>query len=197
MNLGVVGTDHELKLLDATWSEPVFCRRHDLATKPFEAAIRIDADVIDPAAMAVMADQHRGHQRAVMTAEQNGRIALLARERGVGGRVVPCPRRSAALPERNDFGNVAILDRGDNKLHSTLPGFMMPCGSSIALTARISSIAVLSFTSSSSSRLSTPIPCSAEIDPPIRITMSNTTALTSCQRPRKSAASTPIGWLML
>ena len=73
----------------------------------------------------------------------------------------------------------------------------MPSGSSIALMPRISSIATLSFTSGSSSRFSTPMPCSAEIDPPIRSTMANTTALTSCQRARKSAVLPPTGWLTL
>ena len=41
------------------------------------------------------------------------------------------------------------------------------------------------------------MPCSAEIDPPIRNTIANTTWFTSCQRAMKSAVSPPTGWLTL
>src|SRR5665213_2676112 len=201
---GVVAADHELELFDAARPQPVFRRRHDLAAVTFEAMIGIDGDVIDPAAMAVMADQHRGDQGTVMPAQQHRGVGLLARQRDIGGRIVPFARRPAALPQRDHLRDIAVLDcrdgegvTGGRRGHSTLPGFMMPKGSSIALMARISSIATLSLTSGSSSRLSTPMPCSAEIDPPIRSTMSNTTALTSCQRFMKSAASPPTGWLTL
>ena len=73
----------------------------------------------------------------------------------------------------------------------------MPSGSSIALKLRINSIATLSFTSGSSSRFRTPMPCSAEIDPPIRSTIANTTSFTSCQRAMKSSVLPPTGWLTL
>src|SRR5204863_1683717 len=144
------------------------------------------------------------HDCAVGAADQHGRVLVAPRQHDVTGRIVPRPRQAAALPQRNDGVDIGIrdirygkrCDRG-GRVHSTLPGFMMPCGSSSALKLRISSMAVLSFTSGSSSRLSTPMPCSAEIEPPMRSTMSNTTLLTSCQRAMKSAVLPPTGWLTL
>src|SRR6266567_3457486 len=204
MDLGVIAADHELELFDAARTQPIFRSTHDLSPVALEAMVRVDGHVIDPAAMAVMADQHRGGEGAVGSAQQYRCVGLFARQRNIGGRIVPRPRRSATLPQRNHLGDIAVFNGPDGQgvmggfgIHSTLPGFMMPCGSSIALSERISSIATLSLTSGSSSRLSTPMPCSAEIDPPIRSTISNTTALTSCHLPRKSAVSPPTGWLML
>src|SRR5205823_15058130 len=118
-------------------------------------------------------------------------------------RVDPLACRSATPPQRDDIGDIVVVNGRDRQYagglltHNTLPGFMMPSGSSIALMLRISSIATLSLTSGSSSRLSTPMPCSAEIDPPIRSTIANTTSLTSCQRNMKSAVLPPMGWLTL
>src|SRR5947209_7608710 len=154
--------------------------------------------------MAIMANQHRGQQGALFAAQQYGRVCFAARHRDIGGRVIPGARQAATLPQRNDLRDIVVFDARDAQLvsvrrgaHSTLPGFMMPSGSSIALISRINCIATLSFTRGSSSRLSTPMPCSAEIEPPIRRTISNTTALTSCQRARNSAGSLPTGWLTL
>src|SRR5579871_2853304 len=204
MHLRIIGADHQLHLLHAARPQPVFGRRHDGAAIALETRVGIHRDVIDPAAMAIVARHDRCDQRTGgVAAEQHGRIVALAGARNVGGGIVPWPRRAAALPKRNDFGNIGVLDRRDCQrrskrgVHNTFPGFMMPSGSSMALMARISSIATLSFTSGSSSRLSTPMPCSAEIEPPIFSTMSKTTALTSCQRARKSAGSAPTGWLTL
>src|SRR5262249_1634377 len=136
--------------------------------------------------------------RTIVPADQHGGIVAPPRQRDVGMRIVPGPRQAAALPQRHNVLDIGIPNRIDRKsTHSTFPGFMIPCGSSIALIDRISSIAVLSFTSGSSSRLSTPMPCSAEIEPPMRSTISNTTAFISCQRARKSAVLAPIGWLTL
>src|SRR5882757_4739015 len=151
------------------------------------AMIGIDGHVINPAAMAVMPDQHRGDEDAVIPAHQHCCVGLLARQRNIASGIVPRARRPAALPQRDHLRNIGVLDRRDRQrrdrgglshVHSTLPGFMMPRGSSMALMPRISSIATLSLTSGSSSRLSTPMPCSAEIEPPIRVTMANTTSLT-------------------
>src|SRR5580700_9488952 len=205
LHRAVIGAHHLLQLFDAAPAQPVFRGIHHDAAISFVATIGIDGDVIDPAAMAVMSDQNRGDDAAAVTPGQHRRIRSLARERDVGGGIVPGPRQAAAPPQRNHLGDVGVFDRRDRErrgrdrhfCYSTLPGFMIPCGSSIALMPRISSIATLSLTSGNSSRLSTPMPCSAEIDPPIRSTISNTTALTSCQRARKSAALAPTGWLTL
>src|SRR5260370_39055317 len=150
--------------------------------------------------MAVVSDKACRPITAAVAPGEPRRIRTFARERDVGGGIVPWPGQSAALPQRDLLGDVALFNGLDDQgvtggfgIHSTLPGFMMPSGSSIALIDRISSIATLSLTSGSSSRLSTPIPCSAEIDPPIRSTMSNTTPLTSSQRARKSPVSAPPG----
>ena len=94
--------------------------------------VGIDGDVIDPAAMAVMADQYRRDDGAVITAYKHRRIGFFSRQRNVAGRVVPFARRSAALPQRDDIGDVAVFNRCDGQcaagrnIHSTLPGFMMP-----------------------------------------------------------------------
>src|SRR5581483_4921148 len=198
VNPGVVAAHHQLQFHDAARAKPILRCGHDLAAVILQTVVGIDADVIDPAAVAVMTDQHRGDQRAVVAAEQDRRVALPSRQFDIAGRIIPFAHQIGALPEADDLRNVGVFDRRDGErgalellAHSTLPGFMMPWGSSIALTARISSIAVLSLTSGSSSRLSTPMPCSAEIEPPIFMTMSNTTLLTSCQRARKSAPSAP------
>src|SRR5450631_219540 len=204
VNLHIVLANHELEFQDSAGAQPRFRGVHDRAAKALMAPIRIYCDVVDPAAMAIMADHHRSHDHVAVTAGQHGRIRTSPRQRNIGGGIVPRPRRAAALPKCDDDLDIGVCDVGDSKccsghgrVHSTLPGFMMPSGSSNALNDRISEIATLSLTSGSSSRLSTPMPCSAEIDPPIRITIANTTALTSCQRSRKSVGSAPTGWLTL
>src|SRR5882757_399060 len=199
VNLHIVLADHQLQLEDAALTQPRFRGVHDRAAKIQVTLIRIDRDVVDPAAMPVIPDHDRCHERAVTPADQHRGIVAAACERNIGRRIVPRAGRSAALPERDDLGDILIFNRRDAQravrtVHNTLPGFMMPCGSSIALMPRISSIATLSLTSGSSSRLSTPMPCSAEIDPPMRSTIANTTALTSCQRARKSSDLPPTGW---
>src|SRR6266566_7296126 len=204
MDLRVVVPHHELKLHNAARPEPVFRGRHDRTAIALVAMVGIDGNVIDPAAMTIMADQHRRDGNAPIAAQQDRCVGALARQHDVACGIIPRARQPATLPQRCHVGDVIVVNGRDGQLvtacldiHNTFPGFMMPCGSSIALTCRISSIATLSLTSGSSSRLSTPMPCSAEIDPPILSTMSNTTALTSCQRPRKSAVLPPIGWLTL
>ena len=148
--------------------------------------IGIAGNVIDPATMTVMSDHNRGNDSAVVAPDQDRRIRSLARERNVG---VPRPGQAAALPQHDQLGDIGFTGRCDRErrgggcqshAYSTLPGFMIPSGSSKALMARINSMATLSLTSGNSSRLRTPIPCSAEIDPPIRSTISNTTALIAC-----------------
>src|SRR6185437_9572834 len=198
----VVGADQELQLLDAALAQPIFGGVHHGAAISFAAAIRIDGEVIDPAAMTVMPDEHRSGDRAIIAPDQHRRVGSVAGERDVGGRIVPRPRQAAGPPKRDDIGDISVTDRRNREnwqrgSHRTLPGFMIPSGSSSALMERINSIATLSFTSGNSLRLSTPMPCSAEIDPPIRSTISKTTAFTSCQRARKSEALAPIGWLTL
>src|SRR5262245_32395769 len=202
--LRVLAADQQLQFRQAGGAQPGLGSVHDGAAKTLLPAIGIDGDVIDPAAMAVMADHGGRRDRAVGAADQHGRVRIAPRQRDVAGRIVPRPRQAAALPPRNDGFDISIGDIGDGKcsdrggrVHSTLPGFMIPLGSSSALKLFISSIATLSFTSGSSSRLSTPMPCSAEIEPPMCSTMSNTTLLTSCQRAMKSAVLPPTGWLTL
>src|SRR3954447_12734718 len=202
IGLHILAADQELQLQDARVAQPAFRRCHDDAAKAELAAVGIDGDVIDPAAMTVMADHDGGYDRATVAADQDRRVVAPPGHRDVGMRIVPGPRQAAALPERDHRLDVGIRDRSDREgggsfVHSTFPGFMIPSGSSIALICRISSIAVLSFTSGNSSRLSTPMPCSAEIEPPKRSTIANTTAFISCQRARYSALSAPMGWLTL
>src|SRR5580700_8248983 len=118
--------------------------------------VGIDGDVIDPAPMAVMADQNGCSDRLSGSADQDRGIRSASRQCDIGGGIVPRPRQSAALPQRYYGADVRIPDRGNGKrgfrnrrrcVHSTLPGFMMPKGSSITLMPRISSIATFSFTS--------------------------------------------------
>src|ERR1700692_4323921 len=106
-------------------------------------------------------------------ASSTGGVGSLPRQCDIAGGIVPRARQAATLPQRDDIGDIVVGDGRDGQrvaagriVHSTLPGFMMPKGSSIALNDRISEIATLSLTSGSSSRLSTPMPCSAEIAPP-------------------------------
>src|ERR1700733_13041581 len=96
-------------------------------------------------------------------------------------------RAGARRPRADDYaGGTARFD-GDvfalnlNR-YSTLPGLSIPFGSSRCLISRISENATGSFTDGSKSRLTTPMPCSAEIEPRYFFTTAKTTALTSSQR---------------
>src|ERR1043166_2470647 len=55
LHLGIVTPHQELHLRDALSAQPVLRGRHHGPAKTAAAMIRIDADVIDPAAMAVVA----------------------------------------------------------------------------------------------------------------------------------------------
>src|SRR5262245_24198375 len=82
-------------------------------------------------------------------------------------------------------------------VYNTLPGLRMPLGSSVRLSVRIRSYATGSFTLGRRSRFITPMPCSAEIEPPCLATTPKTAALTSPQCERNSALSAPTGWATL
>src|SRR5262249_41193902 len=81
--------------------------------------------------------------------------------------------------------------------YTTLPGLRMLLGSRVRLSVRMRSSATASFTAGRRSRFITPIPCSAEIEPPNLATMPCTTALISFQRARNASLSAPTGWLTL
>src|SRR5262249_16068697 len=72
VNLRVIGTNHQLQLGDAARAEPILSGVHDVAAIALEAVIGIDSDVIDPATVTVMSDEHRSHQRVLTAAEQDG-----------------------------------------------------------------------------------------------------------------------------
>src|ERR1700686_3606360 len=81
--------------------------------------------------------------------------------------------------------------------YRTLPGLRIPFGSSRFLRPLISANPTGSFPDGNRSRLTTPMPCSAEIEPPYFLTTAKTTALTSSQRCKYSALSAPTGWVTL
>ena len=93
------------------------------------------------------------------------------------GRAVQRRRRLAALLLHGRVDGGLGQARGA-RLHrlaagdSTRPGFSTPVGSSALLIARIMSSATGDLRSASSSRLSEPMPCSAEIEPPRATTAS-------------------------
>jgi hypothetical protein len=60
--------------------------------------------------MAVMPDHCRGGDDAAVTSDQDRRILPAARERDVGGGIVPGSRQAATLPQRDDIGDISILD---------------------------------------------------------------------------------------
>src|ERR1700722_1558257 len=96
-------------------------------------------------------------------------------------------RADARRPRADDYACGAARFDGivfalNLNRYSTLPGLRIPFGSSRCLKSRISAHAPGPFTDGSRSRLTTPIPCSAEIEPPYFLTTANTTALTSSQR---------------
>src|SRR5579863_10409166 len=105
----------------------------------------------------------------------------------------PCADDYARRAARSD-GDVRALDLNR---YSTLPGLSIPFGSSRCLRSCISANATGSFTDGSRSRLTTPMPCSAEIEPPYFLTTAKTTALTLSQRCKYSALSAPTGWVTL
>src|SRR5580692_664270 len=111
-------------------------------------------------------------------------------------------RAAARRTRADDYAGRSARSDGDvfalnlNR-QSTLPGLRIPLGSSRCLRSRINANATGSFTDGNSSRLTTPMPCSAEIEPPYFFTTANTTALTSSQRFKYSALSAPTGWVTL
>ena len=110
-------------------AQPVLGRRHDRAAKALAAVIGIDGDVIDPAAMAVMADHGGGDDRAAVAADQHRRIvrpAAPARCRLAGsfhGRVRP-QRCHSAMTSATSASAIAVMRRhcAGSGIHSTLPG---------------------------------------------------------------------------
>src|SRR4051794_22680386 len=156
--------------------------------------LRIDRDVIDPAAVAVVPDHRRSDDLIIGATHEDGCVGPASHERDVARRIVPRPRQAAPLPQRDDGIELGVGDRRDREVaHNTLPGFKIPFGSSVRLSARISSIATGSLMVGNRSRFMTPMPCSAEIEPPYFSTTSNTTMFTSCQRARNSSLSASTG----
>src|SRR5205085_11963373 len=156
--------------------------------------LRIDRDVIDPAAVTVVPHHGGRDDRMICVPDEDRRVVTAPDERNVTGGIVPRACQAAALPQRYDGVDIAVGDRRDREFaHRTLPGFKIPFGSSVRLSARISSIATGSFTLGNRSRFITPMPCSAEIEPPYFSTTSNTTLFTSCQRSRNAALSASTG----
>src|SRR5580704_2257592 len=132
------------------------------------------------------ADDHTGGAARLVGAFCVARLGVPPSLRGAKQRSNPARRRHPGL-----------LRYARNDDQSTLPGLRMPFGSSRCLRSRISANATGSFTDGNRSRLTTPMPCSAEIEPPYFFTTANTTALTSSQRRKYSALSAPTGWVTL
>ena len=110
LHLLVVRPYHQLQFFDAALAQPILRRGHDRAAVAFVATVGIDRHVIHPAAMAIVANQHRRHDLAGVAPGQHIGIRHLASKRDIGGGIVPGPRQSAALPQRDDGGDIRILD---------------------------------------------------------------------------------------
>src|SRR6267378_4780601 len=92
LHLAIIRAHHELQLFNAAHPQPVFRSIHDDAPVSLVTIVGIDGDVIDPAAMTVVPDQNRGGDSPAVTPDQHRRVRPLARERDVGGGIVPGPR---------------------------------------------------------------------------------------------------------
>jgi len=65
--------------------------------------------------MAIMSDQRRCRDGFTVASDQDRRIRSAPRQRDIGRGIVPRPRQAAALPERDDSGDVGVVDRRDRK----------------------------------------------------------------------------------
>ena len=102
-------------------------------------------------------DSHLKSRTARRAVQRRGRLAALL----LHGRVAGVGRQARRARLHGVAGGL-----------STRPGFRTPAGSSAFLIARIMSSATGDLRSTSSSRLSSPMPCSAEIEPPRAATAS-------------------------
>jgi len=106
----VVRPHHQLNFFDALLAQPILGCRHDGAAEILPLPRRIDRDVIDPTAVAVVSDHGGGDDRAIRAADQDGGVCAAPGERDVARRIVPRPRQPAALPQRDDGVDIGIRD---------------------------------------------------------------------------------------
>jgi hypothetical protein len=75
---------------------------------------RLDGEVVDPAAMAVEADQRRGDDDTAFAADEQGRIRCAPRPRDIGARVGVGMQQAAARPQVEHRRDVAVFDCADD-----------------------------------------------------------------------------------
>ena len=117
--LRIVGALQQLPLPDPALAQPVFRRLHDDPAKPLSLTLRRDGDVIDPAAMTVLANHRGRNQFVTITGDQHGRMRLRARKGDVLARIVPRPRNARAVPKRDHAGDIRVDDlaNGESAAH--------------------------------------------------------------------------------
>ena len=67
--MGIAGANHQLKFFDAALAQPVFGGVEDGAAVSRLAVSRIDRDVLDIAAMSVVADHYGGDDGISITTD--------------------------------------------------------------------------------------------------------------------------------
>ena len=108
-------------------AQPVFGRVHD------GAAITLARDEPDrPRRNRPSRDGRHGRPAGgdhgvAVTADQHCRIRPSPRQRDVGGGIVPRPRQAASLPQRDDIGDIGVLDRRDRQRSDSAGAVTAPC----------------------------------------------------------------------
>src|SRR5260370_4928006 len=85
----------------------------------------------------------------------------------------------------------------DQRTHSTLPGFMMPFGSSARFNSCMTASSTGSARRANSAAFNRPMPCSALMLPPRLSTKSNMASSSTGPRAMKLLTSVPVFWLTL
>src|ERR1051326_5563384 len=104
-DFGVGLTDHELQLGDAAVGNPAFGRFDEFSADALAAAVRVGAEIIDPAAVPVMTD-HGGADDPARRIGGNKYVGIVAAKRPaeIGDGIVPADHEAASPPQRDDGG---------------------------------------------------------------------------------------------
>src|SRR3984957_15353429 len=128
---------------------------------------------------------------AVLVAGAEKKVARDARIRRIGGH--------GAKVGLDEFAQVQAggADRKNQRTHSTLPGFMMPFGSSARFNSCMTASSTGSARRANSAAFSRPMPCSALMLPPRLSTRSNIACSSAGPRATKLLMSASGFWLTL
>ena len=97
----VLGADHQVDLGDIAGGQPGLAGAHDRAAVAPAAPVGPDGHVVDPAAVAVVADHRGGHERALVVSGQHRGARPGDRPAQVIPGVVPGSGETGLVPQRD------------------------------------------------------------------------------------------------